>query len=527
MEMATHHHDPKKYFQWKGAEFASGFLKGSKVGDFEVKELFECLEHEDNAVKLFAEADFEIKESFEKRDPKEGIKGLDTFVEFVVDMAKENIDKKPICEMIDKDLHAWKDVGRMIEALKDPKRTLQLDGREFKFNGKDISEAGKWMVDAYWKQDFGKMGWIFAATMDKELGPGPAPGPKPGPQPCPFLVEATEFAVGFLKGAKVGDFEKEGKEIYHCLEREKGADKIFAEVEKEWKESFEKKDLKLGIHGLDESVRFIVDMALETDEEKKPLCAVIDQDREAWKDVKEMVAALKDPRRTLQADKEGHLMFNGKDISEAGKWMAESLMKKDFGKLGWLFAATMDKELHPDPSPHPRPHPDEHEVMKFAAEFAQGFLKGGKVGDFEIRDLYECLEHEPTADKIFEATLHEWEWAAKKKDAELGLKGLYDSMKFIGDMALERDQEKKPVCMAIDKTEEQWADMKKVAELMKDEKTRLGFKDGKWFFNGHDISESIEKMAKPFFEKKFGLVGFIFAETLDKEVHQDAEQFLY
>lgn len=64
-------------------------------------------------------------------------------------------------------------------------------------------------------------------------------------------------------------------------------------------------------------------------------------------EVKKMVEALKDPKRTLQANKEGHLMFNGQDIGESEKWMAEALMKKDFGKLGWIFATTMDKELTP------------------------------------------------------------------------------------------------------------------------------------------------------------------------------------
>lgn len=87
-------------------------------------------------------------------------------------------------------------------------------------------------------------------------------------------MEASAFAVGFFKGAKVGEFE--GKDIYHCLEKEKGADKIFAEVEKEWKYAMEKKDINLGIKGLDESVKFIVDMALEHDEKHQPLCAVID-----------------------------------------------------------------------------------------------------------------------------------------------------------------------------------------------------------------------------------------------------------
>lgn len=143
-----------------------------------------------------------------------------------------------------------------------------MEGHKFTFNGKDISESGKWMADSYMKQDFGKMGWIFAHAMDEELAPAPTPGPgpKPDPKPCPFLEHAAHFAQGFLKGAKVGEFES--KDLYECLMKEKKADKIFEEVEKEWKYAIEKKDIKMGIKGLDESVGFILDMAMEHDEKK-------------------------------------------------------------------------------------------------------------------------------------------------------------------------------------------------------------------------------------------------------------------
>ena len=126
MQRATGSHDPKKYFAWKGAEFASGFLKGAKVGEFETKELFECVVKEQHAEEIFAKADMEIGESFKKKDVATGIKGLDTMVGFIVDLASETgKDKKtPICMDIDKNPKAWKDVGEMIKILKDPKRTL-------------------------------------------------------------------------------------------------------------------------------------------------------------------------------------------------------------------------------------------------------------------------------------------------------------------------------------------------------------------------------------------------------------------
>lgn len=95
----------------------------------------------------------EIRESFKKKDIAVGIKGLDTMVGFIVDLAEERgEDKKtPICMTIDKSREAWKDVGEMIKILKNPDTTLKMDGRRFTFNGKDISEAGKWMADSYMK----------------------------------------------------------------------------------------------------------------------------------------------------------------------------------------------------------------------------------------------------------------------------------------------------------------------------------------------------------------------------------------
>jgi len=121
-------------------------------------------------------------------------------------------------------------------------------------------------------------------------------------------------------------------------------------AEKDWKYAAEKKDINLGIKGLDESVRFIVEMAMEgSDNTKEPTCAALHKEGVSYKDIQMMVKVLKNPKTTLQADKEGHMMFNGHNFDEAGKYMAESLFKGDFGKMGWLFAASMDKELNPSP----------------------------------------------------------------------------------------------------------------------------------------------------------------------------------
>lgn len=114
-------------------------------------------------------------------------------------------------------------------------------------------------------------------------------------------------------------------------------------------------------------------------------------------------------------DEEGHWSFNGQSFDEAAKWMGESYFKGDFGKVGYIFAATMDKEIHMTPGPKPDRGP------KMGAEFAQGMLKAMKVGEFEIKDLFECLEKEEKAEKIFEKGTHELVWAMKKQDVKLAI----------------------------------------------------------------------------------------------------------
>ena len=40
--------------------------------------------------------------------------------------------------------------------------------------------------------------------------------------------------------------------------------------------------------------------------------------------------------------------------------------------------------------------------MKMGAEFAAGFLFGARVGGFDDKMLYECLENEASAPEIFQ-----------------------------------------------------------------------------------------------------------------------------
>jgi len=83
--------DPKKkYAQKMGAEFAAGFLYGSRVGGFDEKKLYECLDREAKADELFFNADIELKNAIYKKDAALAVKGLTDMIGFVTDMALEH-----------------------------------------------------------------------------------------------------------------------------------------------------------------------------------------------------------------------------------------------------------------------------------------------------------------------------------------------------------------------------------------------------------------------------------------------------
>lgn len=90
------HHDPKgphedaarkkHYIEKVGAEFASGFLYGARVGGFAVHELYECLEKEPKADETFYKADIEMKRAFEAKDGELGVRATLDMMKFVGQM---------------------------------------------------------------------------------------------------------------------------------------------------------------------------------------------------------------------------------------------------------------------------------------------------------------------------------------------------------------------------------------------------------------------------------------------------------
>jgi hypothetical protein len=73
-----------------GAQFASGFLAGTEVGDLDEIDLYECLHREPTAVEYFYKADMELKSSWIKKDSTDAVKALDELIEFVIELIIED-----------------------------------------------------------------------------------------------------------------------------------------------------------------------------------------------------------------------------------------------------------------------------------------------------------------------------------------------------------------------------------------------------------------------------------------------------
>lgn len=97
--------DKKHYVEKVGAEFASGFLYGGQVGQFDPTVIAGCLDQEDMADRTFFQADMEMKRAFEQKEPEMGIKALEDMMKFVAMMLREtttdaNGEEHRVCEAL-------------------------------------------------------------------------------------------------------------------------------------------------------------------------------------------------------------------------------------------------------------------------------------------------------------------------------------------------------------------------------------------------------------------------------------------
>lgn len=173
--------DPKREALYHAAHFAQGFLKGAKVGDFDVRELAECIAHEPKTEKMLAISNKEVYESFKFKRPEEGAKGLAEAAEAMVEMVKETAhktkadvdkDQRPICAKLFFDKKRdWNAAATFEKEVFDEATTIKWEKDHMIFNHQDITALGEPLEKAITTGDYGKAGWLLASTLVKEEGP--------------------------------------------------------------------------------------------------------------------------------------------------------------------------------------------------------------------------------------------------------------------------------------------------------------------------------------------------------------------
>lgn len=298
-----HHHDHKKGgvcpVLAHAAEYASGFFAGAKLGEYDPKVLYDCLKREKRADEIYMHGFKDLWAALKEHNPQFGVKGLDEMAFMMLDMVKETSTTKDgkkyaTCFKVDYNKNNnWTDFKKIFAALEDKRRTFQFNGKHLYFNGKDFSKSAYWLAKTWESQDFKKFGYLLAHEMDVAVSP---------PQPCPVLEHGSEFASGFLYGAKVGGYDS--KLLYKCLEREKKADEIYMHGFQDIWGSIKGKNAKQAIKGLDEMVYFTYDMLAEKSKTKSgktyQTCAAVDYNKKNnWKEYGNIVKALKNKKTTL------------------------------------------------------------------------------------------------------------------------------------------------------------------------------------------------------------------------------------
>lgn len=124
----------------------------------------------------------------------------------------------------------------------------------------------------------------------------------------------AEYAVGFLYGAQVGGFDD--NDLYQCLRNEPDADDLFLDSDGKLKKAMNDNNSDLAVEALTEMIAFVIDMALEQDDDGNLKCPVFYSVQEDdLTDIRQMIEILNDPDFTLQYLEEGIWLYNNADIS--------------------------------------------------------------------------------------------------------------------------------------------------------------------------------------------------------------------
>lgn len=152
-----------------GSEFAVGFLKGAKVGELNIQDLFKCLDVETDADYLFMKANAEIGEMFENRDGVAGAMGLNELIDFIVTMATDTDPRfgKRECPAYHDAGLSYTDLKKIIELQKSQETMMKLSHGHFTFNHQDLDHEAEWMFKMYAEGDIMEFGYILGDTLAK------------------------------------------------------------------------------------------------------------------------------------------------------------------------------------------------------------------------------------------------------------------------------------------------------------------------------------------------------------------------
>lgn len=241
-------------------------MSGTEVGHIDEIDLYECLEREPDAVHYFYRADEALKRALVNKDSTMAIKAMEELIHFVAEMALEDYphSRTKVCKAIDNGENNFTHIKRIVEKLKDPETTLRTHEDHLEFNHHDISENAKEWVDDYLNGQWMRLGWNFGRTLDlnsHHITPPSPPGPRPDPKREYFEKMGAQFAAGFLAGTEVGEVDE--IDLYECLHREPTAVEYFYKADRTLKEGWIKKDSHEAVQGIDDLLKFIVELVLE------------------------------------------------------------------------------------------------------------------------------------------------------------------------------------------------------------------------------------------------------------------------
>lgn len=202
------------------------------------------------------------------------------------------------------------------------------------------------MTEDYLNQQWERLGWHFGHTLNENSHQEPPHrhnNNEPGDDPKREYFEkiGAQFAVGFLAGTNVGEFDE--VDLFECLHAEPKAVEAIYRADETLKSSWIKKDPQEAVHGLDELIGFVVELVMETYPHTHiEVCKDFDKTKKAqWEDLARIMHDERDKETTLQADGD-KLYFNKKDISKEAGEMVEDYLKSEFRHLGWTLGKTMN-----------------------------------------------------------------------------------------------------------------------------------------------------------------------------------------